>query len=43
MSTFETNVRGTYNLLEACRWSWRRRRSRRVVIASSYHVYGNQR
>jgi CDP-glucose 4,6-dehydratase len=40
LHTFETNIRGTYNLLEACR-----RHAdlvRRVVIASSDKAYGDQ-
>jgi CDP-glucose 4,6-dehydratase len=42
MSTFETNVRGTFNLLEACRLARSHAPERRVVIASSSYVYGNQ-
>lgn len=38
--TFETNVRGTYNLLEACRRH--ADRVHRVVIASSDKAYGEQ-
>ncbi|MFC1936203.1 NAD-dependent epimerase/dehydratase family protein [Chloroflexota bacterium] len=38
MSTFESNVRGTYNLLEACRVH--RSLVRRVVVASSDKAYG---
>lgn len=38
--TFEANVRGTYNLLEACRLH--RDLVERVVIASSDKVYGDQ-
>jgi CDP-glucose 4,6-dehydratase len=37
LSTFETNVRGTYNLLEACRLSGS---VRRAVVASSDKAYG---
>jgi CDP-glucose 4,6-dehydratase len=37
MSTFESNVRGTYCLLEACRQS---PRVRQVVVASSDKAYG---
>ncbi|MBI4575665.1 MAG: GDP-mannose 4,6-dehydratase [Planctomycetes bacterium] len=37
LSTFETNVRGTWNLLEACRTS---PTVRRVVVASSDKAYG---
>jgi CDP-glucose 4,6-dehydratase len=36
--TFETNIRGTYNLLEACRLH--ASRVRRVVVASSDKAYG---
>ncbi len=39
LSTFETNIRGTWNLLEACR---RNGRVRRVVVASSDKAYGEQ-
>ncbi len=42
MSTFETNVRGTFNLLEACRLARSHAPERRIVIASSSYVYGNQ-
>ena len=38
--TFESNVRGTWNLLEACRVSGRR--VRMIVIASSDKAYGDQ-
>jgi CDP-glucose 4,6-dehydratase len=40
LATFETNIRGTYNLLEVCR----RHRDlvRRVVVASSDKAYGEQ-
>ena len=38
LSTFETNIRGTYNLLEACRLH--RETIKRVVIASSDKAYG---
>lgn len=37
LSTFETNVRGTYLLLEACRLS---KSVKRVVVASSDKAYG---
>ncbi len=37
-ATFESNIRGTYNLLEACRAP--RRLVRRVVVASSDKAYG---
>lgn len=39
LSTFESNVRGTYNLLEACR---RSPLIKAVVIASSDKAYGEQ-
>ncbi len=38
LSTFESNVRGTWNLLESCRLN--ERLVRRVVIASSDKAYG---
>ncbi len=38
LSTFETNIRGTWNLLEACRSC--SQRIRRIVIASSDKAYG---
>jgi CDP-glucose 4,6-dehydratase len=38
--TFETNIRGTYNLLEACRLH--RDIVQRVVVASSDKAYGEQ-
>jgi CDP-glucose 4,6-dehydratase len=38
LSTFESNVRGTWNLLEGCREN--RRLIRRVVVASSDKAYG---
>ena len=37
LSTFESNIRGTYNVLEACR---RNKRPPHVVIASSDKAYG---
>lgn len=40
LTTFEANIRGTYNLLEACRLH--RRLVQRVVIASSDKAYGPQ-
>jgi CDP-glucose 4,6-dehydratase len=40
LSTFETNIRGTYSLLEACRQS---PLIKRVVVASSDKAYGTQR
>jgi CDP-glucose 4,6-dehydratase len=39
ISTFETNIRGTWNLLEACR---RAPRVKSVVVASSDKAYGDQ-
>ncbi|MBX3297167.1 MAG: NAD-dependent epimerase/dehydratase family protein [Acidobacteria bacterium] len=39
LSTFETNIRGTYMLLEACR---RSPLVRRIVVASSDKAYGEQ-
>ncbi|MDQ1254429.1 MAG: hypothetical protein QG646_3670 [Euryarchaeota archaeon] len=39
LSTFESNIRGTYNLLEACR---RSSLIKAVVIASSDKAYGEQ-
>lgn len=39
LSTFESNVRGTYTLLEACRAS---EGVERIVVASSDHAYGAQ-
>jgi CDP-glucose 4,6-dehydratase len=39
ISTFETNIAGTWNLLEACR---RSPRTKQVVIASSDKAYGDQ-
>jgi CDP-glucose 4,6-dehydratase len=39
ISTFETNIAGTWNVLEACR---RSPRVRQVVIASSDKAYGDQ-
>tara|TARA_B100000315_G_C14590129_1_gene595325 strand:+ start:4947 stop:5936 length:990 start_codon:yes stop_codon:yes gene_type:complete len=40
LQTFEANIRGTYNLLEACRVHGDR--VRRVIIASSDKAYGEQ-
>jgi CDP-glucose 4,6-dehydratase len=40
LSTFESNVRGTWNLLEACRQN--ARLVERVVVASSDKAYGDQ-
>jgi nucleoside-diphosphate-sugar epimerase len=39
LATWEVNVRGTYNLLEACRVGGGGR-DVKVVVASSYHAYG---
>src|SRR5438132_538236 len=38
LSTFETNIRGTWNLLEACRLC--AKLVRRVIVASSDKAYG---
>jgi CDP-glucose 4,6-dehydratase len=40
LSTFETNIRGTWNLLEACRVN--ASIVKRVVVASSDKAYGDQ-
>lgn len=40
LATFEANVRGTYNLLEACRVHGRL--VRRIVVASSDKAYGDK-
>lgn len=40
LSTFDVNIRGTINILEAARCS---RYLKRLVIASTTHVYGNNR
>jgi len=40
LATFETNIRGTWNLLEACRMH--ASMVRRVVVASSDKAYGDQ-
>ncbi|MDD5615464.1 MAG: GDP-mannose 4,6-dehydratase [Candidatus Methanoperedens sp.] len=40
LSTFESNIRGTYNLLEACRRN--RENIKAVVVASSDKAYGIQ-
>jgi len=40
LPTFESNIRGTYNLLESCRQL--RGLVKRVVIASSDKAYGDQ-
>ncbi|MEW6614429.1 MAG: GDP-mannose 4,6-dehydratase [Thermodesulfobacteriota bacterium] len=39
ISTFETNIKGTWNLLEACR---RNPTVKRIVVASSDKAYGEQ-
>lgn len=39
ISTFETNIAGTWNMLEACR---RSPRVRQIVVASSDKAYGDQ-
>jgi CDP-glucose 4,6-dehydratase len=39
LSTFETNIAGTWNLLEACR---RSPRVKQIVVASSDKAYGDQ-
>jgi CDP-glucose 4,6-dehydratase len=39
VSTFETNIKGTWNLLEACR---RSSMVKRIVVASSDKAYGDQ-
>lgn len=39
ISTFESNIRGTYNLLEACR---RSPLVKRIIVASSDKAYGDQ-
>ncbi|HMK48188.1 MAG TPA: GDP-mannose 4,6-dehydratase [Methanocella sp.] len=39
LSTFDTNIRGTWNLLEACR---RSPLVKRIVVASSDKAYGDQ-
>ncbi|MBU4580263.1 GDP-mannose 4,6-dehydratase [Patescibacteria group bacterium] len=39
LSTFESNIRGTYNLLEACR---RSPLIKKIVVASSDKAYGDQ-
>lgn len=38
MSTFETNIKGTWNILEACR----RNKTKKVIVASSDKAYGDQ-
>ena len=39
ISTFETNIAGTWNLLEACR---RSQKVKQIVVASSDKAYGDQ-
>lgn len=39
---FDVNVRGTYNVLEACRLARGEGLDTRVVLGSTYHVYGEQ-
>lgn len=39
LSTFETNIQGTWNLLDACR---RSPRMKQIVVASSDKAYGDQ-
>lgn len=41
LATFETNVRGTWNLLEACRALEPRSPARAIVVASSDKAYGS--
>jgi CDP-glucose 4,6-dehydratase len=43
LATFEANVRAAYNLLEACRLAGADGSPPRVVVASSYHAYGDYR
>jgi CDP-glucose 4,6-dehydratase len=44
LTTFETNVRGTYTVLEECRRAWREGAGalKAVVVASSDKAYGEQ-
>ncbi|MCL4378882.1 MAG: GDP-mannose 4,6-dehydratase [Actinobacteria bacterium] len=39
ISTFETNIKGTWNILEACR---RNKKIKKIIIASSDKAYGDQ-
>lgn len=39
ISTFETNIKGTWNVLEACR---RNKRIKKIIAASSDKAYGDQ-
>jgi CDP-glucose 4,6-dehydratase len=39
VSTFETNIKGTWNILEACR---RNKKVKKIIIASSDKAYGYQ-
>lgn len=38
VSTFETNIKGTWNILEACR----RNKTKKLIVASSDKAYGDQ-
>lgn len=40
ISTFETNIKGTWNILEACR---RNKKVKKIIVASSDKAYGDQR
>ena len=39
ISTFETNIKGTWNILEACR---RNKKIKKIIVASSDKAYGDQ-
>ena len=39
LSTFETNIKGTWNILEACR---RNKNIKKIIVASSDKAYGEQ-
>lgn len=39
ISTFETNIKGTWNILEACR---RNKKIKKIILASSDKAYGDQ-
>jgi CDP-glucose 4,6-dehydratase len=39
ISTFETNIKGTWNILEACR---RNKQVKKIIVASSDKAYGDQ-
>ncbi len=43
LTTFETNIRGTYFLLEACRQAWQAGTLEGLVVASSDKAYGAHR